>query len=322
MPAYHNGVDTDRELFSRYISRTRLVPAPSLGDQVYVKLESEQPTGSFKVRGALHALQKALDALPDPRPPRFEVVASSTGNHGAAVAWAAARLGVRATIFLPRHPNPVKRANIVRQGADVVEHGRDLSEAFQAATDHVNRTGAFFLDDATYPEVPEGAATISDEIVDQLPDVAAIYVPVGDTALIRGVAARAKQLKPSIRIVGVQAEKAPAYYLSWRDGRVVTTNDADTIADGLATRSPVEANVNAIRTLVDEMRLVSEQAMLDGVRRLLLDEHLVAEPSAASTVAAFSSAPSTGPAVLLITGCNIPPDILRRAITFGDLVGW
>ena len=206
-----------RELLSRFLPRTRLVEAASLIEianvPVRLKLESELPTGSFKVRGAIYALSinKARRAI-------SEVVASSTGNHGAAVAYAARLLDIRATIFLPADPNPVKRANIARQGARIVEEGSDLAQAFLLADAHARRTGALFLNDATDADIPDGAGTIADEIVEECPDVTAIYVPVGDTALIRGVAARAKALKPSVRIIGVQAARAPSYWQSWRTG--------------------------------------------------------------------------------------------------------
>ncbi len=291
-----------REFLSRYISRTPLVEAPSLGPGVFLKLETGLPTGSFKVRGALYALSLHSTTA---------VVASSTGNHGAAVAWAAKQLGVRATIFLPRNPNPVKRANIAQLGAEIVEDGQDLSEAFEGALRFATATGAFFLDDATDPYLPEGPATIADEIAEDRPDVDVIYVPVGDTALIRGLARRAKALKPSVRIIGVQAERAPSYYLSWKSGTATPTDTADTIADGLATRTPDPRNVAAIRTLVDEMRLVSEDAMVAAMSRLFRDEQVVAEPAAASTVAAYLAAPPAPSAttVLLITGRNVAPNL-------------
>src|SRR5262245_54148484 len=137
-----------RELLSRYLFRTRLIEATSFADvakaAVHLKLESDLPTGSFKVRGAIHALSANMA-----RARVKEVVASSTGNHGAAVAYAARLLGVRATIVLPANPNPVKRANIARLGATIVAEGPDLSEAFSIASAHAQRTGAFFLNDAT-----------------------------------------------------------------------------------------------------------------------------------------------------------------------------
>jgi len=313
-----------REFLSRYIARTPLVEAPSLNSgrspeaagRVFLKLETELPTGSFKARGALYALYVALERRAAAGQSRHSssVVASSTGNHGAAVAWAAQRLGVPATIFLPRNPNPVKKANIAQFGAFIVEEGRDLSDASRAASRFVDSSGAIFLDDATDRDLPQGPATIADEIVEDLPEVDVIFVPVGDTALIRGVGARAKVLKPSIRIVGVQAERAPSYFLSWKSGVVESTETADTIADGLATRTPDAKNVHDIRQCVDDMRLVSEASMVAAIDRLYRDEGIVAEPAAASTVAALlNDGPPDGVTVLLITGKNVAPDLDPRS---------
>lgn len=281
-------------------------------DTVFLKLENEMPTGSFKVRGALHALTRRLE-----RSAVSEVVASSTGNHGAAVAFAAQKLGVPATIFLPRGANPVKRAKIAALGAKIIESGADLAEAFNAAARYVTESHAYFLNDATDPDVPDGAGTIADEIVDDCPSVGTIYVPMGDTALIRGVAARAKKLKPSVTIVGVQADRAPSYYLSWRAGSVVTTPTADTIADGLATRTPERANVAEIRALVDDVRLVTEEAMLAAIRILRDRADVVAEPSGAASVAAYMQEPPTATdrtVVLLVSGGNVDPAVLARIV--------
>jgi threonine dehydratase len=313
------GVEHARELLSRYFRPTRLVSAESLaqrsGARVHLKIESDLPTGSFKPRGALIALLTTAAQRPVPG-----VVAASTGNHGAAVAYAARIAKVGATIFLPENPNPVKRARIVALGAKIVERGTmGGSAASEGAAEFAREHGHYFLDDASDPLVPAGTATIASEILDEIraPDV--IFVPMGDTALIRGVAAEAKPRLPGVRIIGVQAEQAPAYVRSWQQGRVVRTDAAcDTIADGLATLRPLETNVIAIRELVDEVRLVSEQELLDAIRILLLDEHIVAEASGAAAAAAFLQAPSDyadAEIVLLVTGANVSPEVLRRAVT-------
>ena len=303
-------------LLSRYLPVTRLVPAPSLsrgtGGRVWLKLESELPTGSFKPRGALYALSVNLQ-----RHELKEVTASSTGNHGAAVAYAAKQLGIPATIFLPANPNPVKRANIAALGAQIVEYGAsDLRAAFERASSYSQKAGVYFLNDATDPDLPAGPATIACEIFDQLPESDAIVVPMGDTALIRGVAAAAKQLSPAVRIVGVQAERAPSYFLSWKQGRAVPTDTCDTIADGLATRTPEPDNVAAIRELVDEVVLVSEEQMRSAMGHLALEEHVIAEPAgAAATAARLDSTTAFGRnIVLLVTGANASHDVLRSAI--------
>jgi len=272
---------------------------------VHLKLEGELPTGSFKVRGAYYALRAhAREGEVS------EVVAASTGNHGAAVAWAARELGVSAQVFVPVGANPVKVGRIKSLGARLTEVGADIEGARRAAESYASRTHALLLDDATDGHVPIGAGTIGLELIEQLREFGALYVPVGDSALIRGVAAAVKAERPHVRVVGVQAAGAPSYYRSWKSGRVVTTDTADTIADGLATTRPTEANVIAIRELVDEMVLVTEDEMRDAMRLLLSSDDVVAEPAAAASVAALLQATGVPdrPVIALITGRNVAPE--------------
>jgi threonine dehydratase len=268
-----------------------------------MKDETVLPTGSFKVRGAIYALSVNLA-----RAPIKEVVAASTGNHGAAVAFAGKLLGVPVRVFLPRNPNPAKVVRIRQQGATIVEAGSDLTAAIDAAGEYVARTRAFFLHDASDPDIPAGTATIGAEILEQLPAVDVAYIPIGDTALIRGVATALKMSARPIHIVGVVAAKAPAYYLSWKAGQVVETESADTIADGLAVRRPLATNFASLRDLVDEVVTVSEDEMIDAVARLRSNERLVAEPSGAAACAALiKDGKKAGNCVALVTGCNARP---------------
>ncbi len=313
-------IQSARSFLARHFAPTRLVKAATLsqlaGRPVHLKLEMELPTGSFKVRGALWALSEKLRTTPIK-----EVVASSTGNHGAAVAYAAQKLGVRATIFLPEKNNPVKRARIASFGAAIVEKGtEDLAAAWRAAEERAAKSGAYFLNDATDPVLPGGPGSIGLEIVEQLPDVAAVYVPMGDTALIRGVAAAIKQSKREVKIVGVQAATAPSYFLSWKSGIATETETCNTIADGLSTRTPDAENVRVIRALVDDVVLVSDEEMLRAIALLHSGEQLVAEPAGAAATAAIlkHKLHGDGVAVGLVTGANIPEDILRRALTLSS----
>ena len=306
-------VQEARELLRPLLPVTRLIPAKSLsricGSGVLLKLESDLPTGSFKPRGALYALHRRLL-----RGPVREVVASSTGNHGAAVAYAARLMGIPARIFLPANPNPVKRGRIAEQGAAIVESGRDITAAFAQALDYAGTDGVYFLNDASDPDLPAGPATIACEILEQAPQVRCLVMPMGDTALIRGVAFAAKYLRPETRIIGVQAERAPSYFLSWTEGRPIGTESCDTIADGLATRTPLPENVRAIRELVDEVRLVGERQLVDAVRFLSREEQVTAEPSgAAATAALLSGTPPGVSTALLVTGGNISDEV--RALT-------
>jgi threonine dehydratase len=301
---------------AQYFAPTRLVAAPYLGQMagknVYLKLETELPTGSFKVRGAIHALARRVR-----KEHVREVVASSTGNHGAAVAYAAKEFGIAARIFLPSNCNAVKRGRIAALGAAIVESGGgDLASAFELAAEHAKQPGVFFLNDATDTDLPAGPATIGCEILEQLPAASAILVPMGDTALIRGIAAAVKQIAPRVKIIGVQAERAPAYYLSWKEGKVVGTGTCDTIADGLATRTPEAPNVRDVLRLVDDVILVSENQMLRAIEILLVEEHVLAEPAgAASTAALLQSSTGCGDhPVLLVSGANISREVLKSAL--------
>jgi len=308
-------VNDARELLRRFLRPTRLKPAERIGrdsnTQIYLKLETELPTSSFKPRGAIYALMKNLE-----RRSINGVVAASTGNHGAAVAYAARLAKLPATIFLPESPNPIKRARIVALGANVKEVERKPESLGNAAEAFAQEHDYYFLDDAIDELVPVGTATIAAEILDELPTPDVIIVPMGDTALIRGVAAEAKRRHPAVKIIGVQAAQAPSYVRSWQEDRVVTTDTCDTIADGLATYVPLAPNVRAIRELVDQVCLVSENELLEGIRTLLFEEHVVAEAAGAAATAAYLQNPPSYAGrnvVLLVTGSNIPHELLSQA---------
>jgi threonine dehydratase len=293
-----------------------LIAAPFLsqkaGKNVYLKLETELPNGSFKARGALWALAQRLN-----RGPIQEVAACSTGNHGAAVAYAGKEFGIKARIFLPANCNPVKRGRIVALGAAITEsEDSDPASAFALVEDYAKQPGMFFLNDGTDEDLPAGPATIGCEILEQFPETSAIVVPMGDTALIRGIAAAAKQIAPQVKIIGVQAERAPSYYLSWRADKVVETETCDTIADGLATRTPEAANVREVKSLVDEIVLVSEEQMLRAIETLLLEEHVLAEPAGAASTAALSQISSRNGdnIALVVSGANVSREVLKRAL--------
>jgi len=301
-----------QQLLSKHFPPTPLVKAPSLSgasSEVYLKIETVLPTGSFKPRGAMYALTKNLQ-----RRQIDEVIASSTGNHGAATAFAARTLGVSATIFLPEQANPVKRKKIEDLGARIVCHGSiDLAGAYQMASDYSRRPGVYFLNDATDLDLPAGPATIGLEIMEQRADLSAVFVPMGDTALIRGVGAAIKQLSPQTKVIGVQAEQAPSYVLSWRAGKPLPTDTCNTCADGLATRIPEAANVAAIREVVDEVALVSEAQMIDAIRHLYVRENVLAEPAGAAATAAYLAVPVSGRVALLVTGANIADEVRQQA---------
>lgn len=308
-------VNEARELLRQFLKPTRLVQAERLGatdTKIHLKLETDLPTHSFKPRGAIYALMKNLQQRSIKG-----VVAASTGNHGAAVSYAARLGNLPATIFLPENPNPIKRARIVALGATVKEVPRGAEPLAHAAASFAAGHDYYFLNDASDELVPVGTATIAAEILDELPQPDVLIVPMGDTALIRGVAAEAKRRRPTVKIVGVQAAEAPSYFRSWHEARVITTETCNTIADGLATCVPLEHNVRVIRELVDEVCLVSEHELLNGIRTLLFEEHIVAEAAGAAATAAYLQNPTAyagRSVVLLVTGANLPPELLTQAV--------
>jgi threonine dehydratase len=300
-------------LLASHFPPTRLVAAPALSTKhsnAYLKLEVDLPTASFKPRGALFALSHKLK-----KRSITEVIASSTGNHGAAVAYAAKTFGLPATVFLPANPNAVKRKRIADLGARIVEAGsEDSTQAFLLAKEYSARPGVYFLNDATDPDLPAGPGTIGIEILAQLPQVTAVYVPMGDTALIRGFGAAVRQTNPRVKIIGVQAERAPSYFLSWKAGRAISTDTCDTCADGLATRIPEPENVVAIRELLDDVLLVTEEEMIQAIKLLYDRAGVVAEPAGAAATAAFlKQPPSSAPVALLVTGGNISDSVRQQA---------
>jgi threonine dehydratase len=323
MTATSEQVNDARNLLREFLRPTRLVPAERLGrasdTQIYLKLETDLPTGSFKPRGAVYALMKTLEQRSSSGEPAIKgVVAASTGNHGAAVAYAARLANLPATIILPQNPNPIKRARIVALGATVEEVEWKAESLGNTAAAFAEEHDYYFLNDGSDELVPVATATIAAEILDDLPKPDVIIVPMGDTALIRGVAAEAKRRHPGVSIVGVSATQAPAYARSWQENRVVTTETCNTIADGLATCVPLESNVRAIRELVDDVCLISEEELLQGIRTLLFEEHVVAEPAGAAATAAYLQNPTAYAGrrvVLLVTGSSIPNELLRQAAT-------
>ena len=309
----------------RPIARAASLSSPAR--DVFLKIETELPTGSFKVRGAIYALSLKLagrDGL-QAVPRVSEVVCASTGNHGAAVAYAAQQLGIRATIFLPARPNLVKAARILDLGARLVDAGADLSDAIDAAEAYAAREGAFFLHDARDPNVPVGAGTIGLEIVDRLPAVDVIYVPMGDAGadpgrrLGRQAPAllhphRRRRRRARAGVSSVVAEK-PEHGGNdcRRDGDVRHHRGRP------GSPRPLIANVNLIRELVHDVVPVSEQKMMGAIAHLHAQEQVIAEPAGAAAAAAvLKQSTAAGTIVALVTGGNIAHDLRLKLIGGND----
>lgn len=287
------------------VERTPLVRSPALsaiaGTDVYLKCEQLQRTGSFKLRGASNALAHLSE---DVR--ARGVVASSAGNHGLGLADAARRLGVHATIFVPANAPRVKRDGIRAAGADVDETQPHYDAAHAAAVRFAEETGREFVSPYAGEHLLAGQGTVAVEILEELPDVRTLLVPVGGGGLIGGIAAFVRAVAPHVRIVGVQGDASDAMARSLEAGHVVEVPTPPTLADGLSGQ--IDENGLAIgRVSIDEMRIVPEAMILAAIAFLAREHHTKVEGSGAVTVAALlaGEASFAGPVVAVLSGGNI-----------------
>jgi len=282
--------------------------------EAYLKLECWQPTGSFKVRGALNTL---VSLSPDER--RRGVVAASAGNHALGVAFAVQALGGRtdATLFVPETAPRAKVEKLRGFAVTVHVEGATYDDAHALAMGHARRTGATYVHAFEDPRTAAGQGTAALEILDELPSVGAILVPVGGGGLISAVAVAVKARAPEVRVVAVQPEASPALPESIRQGRPLLEYPAGpTLADGIA--GGIGEIVFEHRDLIDDIVLVSEEEIGDAVVALLADDQVVAEASGAVGVAALRSGKWRAdgrPAVAIVTGGNIDASVLRRLLS-------
>jgi threonine dehydratase len=282
-----------------------------LGVAVVVKAETANPIGCFKGRGTWLAVSE-LVASGEVGEGRGLVVASA-GNFGQGVAYAARALGIGLVIFAAETANPAKVAAMRRLGAEVRLVGEDYDVAGDAAEAYVAESGWRRLTDGVDPWTTIGAGTMAVELTagmeaGDLSALTALYVPVGDGALIGGIGTWLRAAAPRVRVIGVQPAAAPAVTLSWRAGHAIETDRADTVADGLAAKASLPEALAIMATVVDEMVLVEERAILDAQAELSAVLPFTVEPSAAVGWAAMRDAPAHAGAVgFILTGGNVPP---------------
>jgi threonine dehydratase len=305
-----------RRVVSCYLPRTPLLPSLSLsrllGFQMYIKFESHQPIGAFKVRGGLN-LVSALGHGERAR----GVITASTGNHGQSIAYAARTFGVRSVIVMPEEANPDKVEAMADLGAEIVFFGQDFEDARLKAEQMGRDQGMYYVHPANEPRLIAGVGTIGLEILEDLPEVDTIIVPIGAGSGVCGASIVAKAINPKIRVIGVQAENAPSVYLSWRERRLVETPSCDTFAEGLATRTAFELPLSIMRDLVDDIVLVSEDELKRAIVLLLEKAHTVAEGAgAASTAAAIKLKEALAglSVVCVLSGGNLPLATLQRIV--------
>lgn len=300
-----------------YVRETPLDHSPYFSDvcgtDVYLKLENLQHTGSFKLRGAFN---KLLSLSEDER--QSGGVAASSGNHGAAVAYAMQKLGVRGTIFVPEHTSPTKVAAIRRSGGDVRFFGTDGLDTEVHARAYAEQHGMVYLSPYNDPDVIAGQGSCGVEIAKQLPDVDVIYIAVGGGGLISGVGAFLKSVRPSVRVVGCQPAASAVMSQSVEAGRIVAVPSRPTLSDG--TAGGIEAGAitfELCRAVTDEFVLVSEDQIAVAMQEFIDAHHMLAEGAAGVALAglkASACAHSEQNAAVIVCGGNIGRETLKQVL--------
>jgi threonine dehydratase len=319
MPVTLADVEAARARLRGVIHETPCAYSQSLSDltgaRVFVKLENLQMTGSFKERGAANVL---LQLSPAER--KRGVVTASAGNHGLAVAYHAARLGVGAVIVMPEWAPLTKLTAARRQGAEVVLHGENYDEAYARAREIEAARGLVFVHPFDDPRVIAGQGTIGLELAAQVPDLEAVLVPVGGGGLAAGTAVAVKGRKPGVEVIGVQADEVAAMKAAWAGGERVTVPPAPTIADGIAVRRVGEHTLTLCRRWVDQIVSVSEEEIANAILLLLEIEKTVVEGAGAVPLAALVNkkvAEAGKTVALVLSGGNIDVNLISRIIERG-----
>jgi len=245
------------------------------------------------------------------------VITASTGNHGQSVAYAASLFDVKAIIGMPRESNPLKVEAMKDLGAIVKFHGSDFDEARLWVEEEAKKKGYRYIHPANEPLLIAGIGTLYLEIMEDLPDIKVLITPIGGGSGASAACIVAKSINPDVKVLGVQAEKAPAVYLSWKNKKMVETKSAETFAEGIATRVPFKLTLNFINNLIDNIILVSEEEMKRAILTLLEATHQLSEGAgAASTAAAFKIRDKLqGKKVaLVLTGGNLTLQTLKKIL--------
>lgn len=309
-----------RYVLKQVIRETDVIYAPKLNpaSQIYLKTENLQITGSFKVRGAYYRMSQLSD-----EEKAKGVIACSAGNHAQGVALAAAKNGIKSIICLPDGA-PISKVEATKSyGAEVCLVKGVYDDAYAEALRQRDEYGYTFIHPFDNEDVIAGQGTIGLEILEQLPDMDAVIVPIGGGGLISGVAYAIKSLNPKIKIYGVQAAGAPSMFNAVRDGKIECLESVSTIADGIAVKEPGEHTFEIVSKYVDDIVTVSDDEISAAILALMEQQKLVAEGAGAVPVAAamFNKVPVEGKKVVcLISGGNIDVTILSRVIKRGLLM--
>ncbi|MHB1867683.1 MAG: threonine ammonia-lyase [Nitrososphaerales archaeon] len=282
-------------------------------ESVWLKMECFQPVRSFKIRGAAN---KILSLTDDQM--RQGVITASSGNHGLAVAFVAHKLKINATIVLPENVVPEKLEMIESLNARTIFFGKQQDERMGKAVEIQNSEGLTFIQPFNDFEIIAGQGTCGLELMEDVPELQSVFVPVGGGGLISGIASAVKLKSNHVRVIGVQPEGSPSMYRSWKNGTLSSIEESHTIADGLSVRKPGDITFSFVKRLVDDIVLVSDEEIISATAQLLKKEHVLAEPSGAAALAGLlRTRRETGKnerSAAIVSGANISSDILKSII--------
>lgn len=279
-------VITARQRIAPYIRHTPLMPKPFLTDefpaQLQLKLENLQVSGSFKARGAFNNILKATQEERD-----RGIIVASGGNHGLAIAYAAAKLGVRATVYLPKSASADRVERIAAWGTEIVQYGENPSDTLRYAQQVAEQEGRLYIHPFDAEGTLQGTGTLGLELLDDVPELDCVLIAIGGGGLISGMSFAIKQKRPNVRIIGVEPAGAPKMRAALDAGRVVEIGGINTIADTLAPRTVSARTLEYTQQYVDEVVLVNDDQMRQAMRWLWRECNQLVEPAGAAVLAAI-----------------------------------
>ena len=308
-------VEEAKRVLEPIISKTPIVHADKIHDNLWIKAENLQGTGAFKLRGAYYKLSNLTKEEKDKG-----VIAASAGNHAQGVAYSCMKMGIKGTIVMPKTA-PLSKIEATRSyGVDVELQGDTFNDAYEFAKKLQEKTGAVFIEPFNDEDVIAGQGTIGLEILEKMPDVDMVLVPVGGGGLISGIAYAIKTLYPSCKVIGVEAENAPSMKNSLEKKQIVTLNSVNTIADGIAVKTPGTITYDICSKYVDEIVTVSEEEIAAAILTLVEKMKMVAEGAGAVSVAAamFHKVDiEHNKCISVLSGGNIDVNLLSKIIDLG-----
>ncbi len=310
------GIYLAKSVIHRYLNRTSLIHYSELsrllGCEAFVKHENHNPTGSFKIRGALNFFHHMSSEASE-----TGILVATRGNHGLAMAWAGQWFHVPCTVVVPEDNNPEINRIIESYGAEVIVHGKDFYDAQSYCDELVDSAGYYYVEQGNEPEILNGHATMGLEILEDMPRADVIICPIGGGAGCASILKTARAIRPDIEIIGVEPVNAPSFYNSWKKGEIVILDEAHTVADGLAARSVFHLPYVILKDTINDVVLLTEDEILEGIRMALATTHNLAEAAGAvSLMAAYKIRDRLAgkKVVMVLSGGNLNMETLKAAV--------